>query len=1742
MKNPSLIRRLPARGFASRRSGITLLFVISLIVLFLLMGTSFVLLARQYRNSAVAGSRIDTRIDDSRSLVQRAFYDLLREPALEHVNSPLRGHSLLGDQYGYGARSQVITAEVLQETDPMGPPNLGNQILRIDMSAFQLVADGTNGTFSNTSGAYDGQVLSFLDGPFRGVSTRILRYQVVFDTSVAPPVVLNRWFYFLAPSNLTQVLVSQTAAVPPADQLQALNVARLIGNQVLLNNREFSGSGAGIFDGDPVSGRAAVAVDQPALVRPAAGGLAPTLLPNRAGESRDDFFRNYAAATYTGSIPPLPPGPPLRANYLAFNEEYDALDFQNMFLSGWVGGTFVPSFHRPTLIVANGAGGLTNRRDSFLADRRNAAGTTLYQDADNNGIPDNGYDVDTDNDGVADSIWMDIDLPIQTDINGRRLKPLVAFKVVDMDGRLNLNAHGNLTQQEFDADRFKATWQNFLRTGAPFSVAPNPAVPGAPVSFGQGYGPPEISLSPALNATQFQAVLRGNGTQLGRYGADLIPGGAGRDLASSYKLVGYPDANFPNRGLLRNQVAPGPGFHSLFSTAVDLHGRFAWGVADEFSSTWAADPYDTTAPVFASLAPRMPTIDMLTSNLTNEVVNSAYEMDFRTSPFSAAPSGVDTPFSAREMESLLRSGDWDSLMLPPRLRQLLFGNTFVPSSNDLKEILTTDSYEVPIPSANLSLRLREALIRFGGGNFGTVALGPNAAQELAIQQQVRFLVAPEVMQGRRMDLNVPFGNGFDNNGNGVVDDPSESPLGEVRFDVYGRPNVLLDHDRNGAINAGDLLARQIFARRLYVLILLATQLVDRDGNGVVNGGDWFDYNGDTVVDVTSAVIADNDLKLFRRDIAQWVANVVDFRDPDSICSGFEFDLDPWDGWGVDGNLATVEPPGPGLGADDRIVVWGAERPELLLTETMIFHDRRTEDLDTDPSGRDIAGGDNDRDSLLVPNASMFVELFNPWYDGPGSVASSPTTMYPEELYGANGVDLGRYAVNPATNDRSPVWRVSVLRRADGAGAEQRLRAIYFVEPTEPALRTVAFGEVFFPDVAAVAGKELPPGQFAVLGSSGITAGTTSTTYLGRRNTPSWATELGDTRSISLDYAADLLSLRWWDDTNGRWETTDRRVVAIPVGSFLDAAGVVQNRSLGATDPIGGYVSLTGGGSLGPVPDGQQFLDVASVPFPLDEPADFTANGGADEWEQFEQFDNTSLEDPAITPAVGGLRDNGLHPGVRRIQLERLANPLLPYDPTTNPYLVMDAIGADVATFNGLVPNSPMAPTDRETDAAATDPTDLLLASFERSTNQNGPAANPDPASFNPMLLWRADLRGRIENPAWPGTLGVTEPFAYPAFGTTDNHFVPQNLVQSLGEIDLGYRTQVGAAASVQRAFPWLTWNNRPFVSQLELAHVPWAGNGKLLETFTAHVNGTSEFIGITPVTPDKAGLRGPFRHLPNFWDDDYSRTTGSSPRVPGLHRILEFLEVPSRFTGTQFELRPQNFSTNNVYANGNLPEMHPFYSPYNSVSLFREPGKINLNTLYDVTNQRVWRGLMGFGTWNGNNVGYGHHFAAGPFDSSRQGLGGGLPTDYPHVFRSPERGNFVPELAAGTLVVSSAQPTLFRASVPAVPQNNGNNPLLDFLSLGVPRPHFDPQRNAYFRYDARQRLGNLTTCRSSVFAIWVTVGFFEVNDQGLPMDEAKDGPPRQRGFFMIDRSIPVAFEPGRNHNVDRVILTSSIIE
>jgi len=67
-------------------------------------------------------------------------------------------------------------------------------------------------------------------------------------------------------------------------------------------------------------------------------------------------------------------------------------------------------------------------------------------------------------------------------------------------------------------------------------------------------------------------------------------------------------------------------------------------------------------------------------------------------------------------------------------------------------------------------------------------------------------------------------------------------------------------------------------------------------------------------------------------------------------------------------------------------------------------------------------------------------------------------------------------------------------------------------------------------------------------------------------------------------------------------------------------------------------------------------------------------------------------------------------------------------------------------------------------------------------------------------------------------------------------------------------------------------------------------------------------------------------------------------------------------------------------------------------------------------------------------------------------------------------------------------------------------------------------------------LSDRVTTRSNVYAIWVTVGYFDATGAEITPVQ------RNRGFFIVDRSIPVAYELGQDNNVRETILLRRIIQ
>ncbi|MEQ8788912.1 MAG: hypothetical protein RIC55_21550 [Pirellulaceae bacterium] len=1703
-----MVRRRPRRG-------LVLMLVLTLLTLFALMAVTFVLITGVYEDTSRAHAKQGIRRDPPNKLMDRVLYDLVRDT--NDTLSPMRGHGLLMDFYGVDARTGTLGNQ-----RPL--PDTGDQFIQYDCQF-----DAPAQAFDQVRGFYEGCVITFTTGAAKNLSTRVVFYDMVAGSPVRYRI------RFLVPKN------DQGITIRPGN-----------GANFLINGRPFNGTGFGY---NPTSGRLDASTN-PGTDPPIA------LLPNTAANGG---YPLYMGVSNGGDA----------------DESYDAADYNNMFLAALIPNPanenqvamVVPSYHRSALVnyfrqdwMSNGApadaqnrvrqfilrplptqhpdftGGNSNPRLWTPASVRANGFTWTDADIDNllRGLSeDQVWDVDNDGDGVMDSIWLDLGYPTMTDASGRTFRPLFAILCTDLDGRLNVNAHGN-------------RWHTAGTQPAAALLAGGSDTSG--LAGGPGHGPPAISLGGlGINTAQYNSILNLRGGPPG----ENLPGTPGFiDQRNFPDLIDTP-GNFYNNPVHTSWQSP-PDLRDRLAVALDHYGQ----------------PVYERTPEAAG---------------TDLRVDLDYELDHSPDAPRGENFGRDALFSYGELERLLRLFDVDATSLPDRLQFLLSpsGNPAMAAANS--RIVTTDSFDPPSPA-----------IRYTRDMLADIAAGANAPNPAHPQRAFSFLdllrfrlmnsgagftqdqidneigkmLPYDLRRGLRWDVNMPFGNGQDSNGNNVTDEHGviSLPGGPVPFEAVGTsefmpaiPNPTAPYGPGGnyvasvpfhALNGINprtsvggspfdgnpdindrMMVRQLYARYLYVLLMTLS-----DPNAHIPE---FEYDGNP--GVTSP-----DERA--RGFAQWAINVVDFRDADSIMTPFEYDSNPFNGWGVNGVINDG-------GSDDQpaesFVVWGCERPELLISETLAWHDRRTEDLMTEdpPNGKlagpDMTTDDNDFDQRLRPRGPFFVELYNPW-TSPST--STPAGSGPQELYyGTQGVVLTSRAppnpnIDPTTG--APVWRLIVVRGTSHAqSADPDLppstpplatdfdpndveRGIYFVDPGPSLPGGVASGHGqirYFTDQAVA---PVLPGRYAVLGSAHYESGGNYIEPVGRLDDPTVNESnlmLGSTRRIVLTPHIDP------DQSNVRVIDNGTTEPAHP--NIQHPVGIVMNRprpmSISEPATSNGYGDFDGAATFNsdypnpgdPNNDGR--YESGGAEQPLDEPLDLR------------RTDFTATEKNAL------MSRDGTTTNFRTVHLQRLANPLAPWHSTRNPYLTIDTASVDLTAFNGVETANETYRTDGTFPAVATDPDpDLEFNSHERGDKAQ--------ASDGLRNLWRKE---RIRVPSditgqSPDGLPVMHHFPYQlshtlgrlnaAFGTAYNDTTKPNPPYPSGP-NLGSRYYVGAPNTAGApAFPWLNWNNRPFVSGLELSQVPYTRSSRLLYSYSPIDATTNSYL---------PGQTTQFGHLMNF----YQSGSGGAP-AGNLHRLFEFVHVPSKFASSNTLLHPEFFtanllpdgSTNNprhIQSGAGTQQFHP---PYNKVSNYRDPGRVNINTVYS---QRVWQSLFyqGFGPAHGGPTFFGTAAAPGWIDS-RRGYGGTavaqtqMSPSSPTLFANPMRGAGSSDLVPlPSMLRSDVETTLLRSN--AIGGGPTGTPLFDVSSNNVAN---DTDRNPFFRRQSMQRMANLVTCRSNVYAIWMTVGYFEVdpNTQQLGRELGSDTGQveRHRAFYIVDRSIPVGFQPGKNLNVDKAIRLRRYIE
>jgi hypothetical protein len=259
----------------------------------------------------------------------------------------------------------------------------------------------------------------------------------------------------------------------------------------------------------------------------------------------------------------------------------------------------------------------------------------------------------------------------------------------------------------------------------------------------------------------------------------------------------------------------------------------------------------------------------------------------------------DNPFTAAELEPVLRPYDIDTNRLPPRLPAMLGS---VAEEARLK--VTTDSWDTTAITGSAATVLSSWLAGASGVISGSSAISG--------------IVGGEVARGERFDLNRPL----------AAADGSNTGYPAVATFASGTYH----------------LQRAAYCKDLYTLLRAYSPSASA------------------------------------RQLAQWAANVAEFRDADSRIVPFEYDANPLNGWDVDGDVTT-----PG-GGSDRGVVWGAERPEIVIRETFAW--------------RNASSG----------SSGIVITLHRPWHAtayGSGSATSIPAEPCDYALDSLSGTTTGR---------------------------------------------------------------------------------------------------------------------------------------------------------------------------------------------------------------------------------------------------------------------------------------------------------------------------------------------------------------------------------------------------------------------------------------------------------------------------------------------------------------------------------------------------------------------------------------------------------------------------------------------------------------------------------------------------------------------------------------------------------------
>jgi hypothetical protein len=583
------------------------------------------------------------------------------------------------------------------------------------------------------------------------------------------------------------------------------------------------------------------------------------------------------------------------------DEDYEYPDHNNMFLAAIRadGTVLLPSFHRPgylrtaptndwtdITLLGNGAG----RGRRLLMRPRQAEHTVSFPYPGAPAVlPVGEYDVDNMGLGRKDSVWIDLGYPVQMTLDGRKFKPLFAFLIMDMDGKINANVHGNYN----------------LATGhSSFAAGPD----GISTPLGSGWSATEVVLQNLMSDRYFPSIYPGTGSLAeyrqifegvvasngakvpGRWGDTIYvgdpmnpprPGGRVSDddrkhLASPGYYIGYPGTReeglpFTKGGVYRSP----PDFDADGGLYLQLLAG-GWGVRTVHGSPGAANGWGNNADWTG-----IPNVAAEQNDREHE--DEPTEMNLHTS------ESLDTRFTPSDLELLRRAEDVDA-------NSLL---NWVGTNPSARLGILAPSY------FNSSTTALNQINRRRRGMLTTESADVN-----------RFNMFPFIARDSAGPADTVWASGKNAKYNGFFPD------------LYRNPPIRAQRYNANTIEGPAIPEAIRYGRRLNI----APRLTNRADK----------YRLARDIYVMLSAICGNTVPSDR--LAQFAINVVDFQDTEvgttnvnaeEVMEPFEFDTTISNGFYVNGNWVNTT---NDLQAAESDVVWGTEAPRLIISETLAYEE------------------------------------------------------------------------------------------------------------------------------------------------------------------------------------------------------------------------------------------------------------------------------------------------------------------------------------------------------------------------------------------------------------------------------------------------------------------------------------------------------------------------------------------------------------------------------------------------------------------------------------------------------------------------------------------------------------------------------------------------------------------------------------------------------------------------------------